>query len=407
LFDVLTLGPTPIQTAAGHARPLEETDAWLMPILDRVPVTRVYDATALDTLGLPVWAAVTPLAKDLTVHAGKGASALAARISAVMEAIERVSAEDVAPSRVRTASYDELRAENPAAVLDPTLFDLPFRTGYDERLPISWIEGYDLIADRAVWVALDLVISPAREGVCTGVETNGLAAGNCHTEAVVHALYEVIERDALARERFCRLYADLDTAAPTRVVAPASLPTTAADWAASLSERGVRLTVHDLTHDLDVPVFRATLTDRSFPGREGRVMRFDGLGAELNASRAVTRAISEAAQSHTVTLVGARDTFEDGRAEARHSPAGLIQQLLFPSTQAEFRDLPGGADDLRTCMLMLLDRIERVGLRHVVVVDLTDRDLGVPVVRVLVPGAAGPYGETARRPPLRLLRSLV
>ncbi|MEA2146089.1 MAG: thioglycine synthase, partial [Solirubrobacteraceae bacterium] len=119
-----------IRSPGGHAWSYEDTERRLTPLLARVPITRVYDATALDRLGLPVWGAVTPLACDLTVHAGKGMTAQAARISAVMVAIERVCAEDVDPARTRRASYARLRAEDRDGVLDPGAFDLPFDTRY-------------------------------------------------------------------------------------------------------------------------------------------------------------------------------------------------------------------------------------------------------------------------------------
>src|SRR5258708_6456318 len=86
---------TPVVTQSGHARALETTYACVKPLLRRVPITRICNVTPLDFLGLPVWSAVTPLAKDLTVHAGKGGSPLAAQLSAIMEAIERVCAESL------------------------------------------------------------------------------------------------------------------------------------------------------------------------------------------------------------------------------------------------------------------------------------------------------------------------
>jgi ribosomal protein S12 methylthiotransferase accessory factor YcaO len=134
------------------------------------------------------------------------------------------------------------------------------------------------------------------------------------------------------------------------------------------------------------------------------------MGCDIDPERAVTRAIAEAAQSHTAVLVGARETFEDGRRHARRSADGLIGQLLSPSTIDSF-SADGAADnppeDLYDRLTLLLERIEGGGLSRCIVVDLTRPDLGIPVVRVLVPGAAGPYGDTSRRPPLRLLRSLV
>jgi YcaO-like protein with predicted kinase domain len=403
-------GPTPIRSPAAHARPFDETDRRLTAILDRVPVTRVYDATPLDWLGIPVWAAVTPLAKDLTVHAGKGTTPIAARVSAVMEAIERVSAESVEPARVRHTEYASLCREDPNAAIDPTLFDLPFQTSYRADRRISWIGGYDLIGGRHVWVPLDLVISPPAEGVCVGVETNGLAAGNTNTEATLHALYEVIERDAVAHERFARLYAEPGTAPPIRLTERSSLPARPAEWVARLAARGLAATIRDLTHDVGVPVFGATITDRSFPGREGRPARFEGVGCDLDPERAVTRAISEAAQSHTAVLVGARETFETGPRPARRTRARFVDQLLSPSRVEPFParvDLEKGAHDLFERLNVVIERLKQAGFTHCVVVDLARADLRVPVVRVLVPGAAGPYGDTSRRPALRLLRTLL
>ena len=118
-------------------------------MLERVPVTRVYDATPLDCLGIPVWAAVTPLARDLTVHAGKGETHLAARLSAVMEAIERVCAEDVDAEQVRIASYRRAATGGFRWRARSELLDLPFETTYRPELPLSWVEGYDLLGAAA------------------------------------------------------------------------------------------------------------------------------------------------------------------------------------------------------------------------------------------------------------------
>jgi ribosomal protein S12 methylthiotransferase accessory factor len=129
--------PTPKVTKWGHARSLEDTLAFVKPILRRVPITRVSNVTPLDSLGLPVWSAVTPLAKDLTVHAGKGYNSLAARLSSIMESIERVCAEQVPESRISRASYIDLEGASREHVLNPEQFDLPFETKYDPHRIIS------------------------------------------------------------------------------------------------------------------------------------------------------------------------------------------------------------------------------------------------------------------------------
>src|SRR5581483_10595381 len=125
--------------------------------------------------------------------------------------------------------------------------------------------------------------------------------------AILHGLYEVIERDAVAHERFRRRYG---AALPQRLLDLDSLPEPAASWVARLHDAGLSVQVRELTHDLGVPVFGALLGDRDFPGREGTTTRFVGFGADLDGENALMRAVTEAVQAHTALLVGARETFE-------------------------------------------------------------------------------------------------
>lgn len=396
---------SPIRSPAGHAWSFDETERALAPLLDRVPITRVHRATALDRLGLPVWGAVTPLAADLTVHAGKGLTDQAARISAVMEAIERVCAEEVDASRVRRATYRHLAAEDPDAVMDPVDCDLPFDSLYAPDATVSWISGRDIMSGQPVWVALDLVLSPAREGVRWGTATNGLAAGNTRTEATLHGLYEVIERDADAERGFLRRFGEGDERVPMRLLRIDSLPAHIGAWVHTLQAAGLFVGIEEITHDIGVPVFRALISDRSFPGREGTSVAFEGLGCDLDAANAVQRALSEAVQAHTTVLLGARDHFDDDvptTQTAREFLAGL-------TTPARRTDLACTSPpaSLEARLVKTCAHLKTVGLTRCVVVELTRQDLGIPVVRVLVPGACGPHAHTAGRPPLRLLRHLV
>jgi YcaO-like protein with predicted kinase domain len=394
---------TPIRSPAGHAWPFEDTERRLEGVLDRVPVTRVYSATALDRLGLPVWGAVTPLARDLTVHAGKGMTAQAARISAVMEAIERVSAEAIDPSRVRRASARELEAEGRMGVVTPDAFDLPAGSRYAPERTFAWVQGEDAKTGERVWVARDLVLSPAREGIFRGTDTTGLAAGNTQLEAVLHAVYEVIERDADAQRCFLGRFGEGDERLPMRLLVLDSLPSAAARWVGVLQAAGLFVGIEELTHDLDVPVFRAVLIDRAFPGREGRAMVFEGLGCDLDSAHAVMRALSEAVQAHTTVLVGARDHFE---GDERLPATQLLSRLATPSQRVMFtaREAP---TDLEARLSLALASLRAAGLPCCVVVDLTRADLAIPVVRVRIPGACGPRSHTTSRPPVRLLRHLV
>lgn len=72
--------------------------------------TRLADITGLDRVGIPVYSAVIPRSNDsISGCSGKGACRADARISAVMEAIERYSA--WLPRRPElVASHEELAA---------------------------------------------------------------------------------------------------------------------------------------------------------------------------------------------------------------------------------------------------------------------------------------------------------
>ena len=67
--------------------------AALVPHLPSLGITRVGDLTGLDVLGIPVAFAARPNSRSLSVTQGKALCPEAARLGAVMEALEQVFAE--------------------------------------------------------------------------------------------------------------------------------------------------------------------------------------------------------------------------------------------------------------------------------------------------------------------------
>ncbi|MEV7152392.1 YcaO-like family protein [Streptomyces sp. NPDC093084] len=392
---------------AGHARSFEETWDLLEPLLPRVPVTRVYDTTPLDYISSPVWSAVTPLAEDLMVSAGKGATPIAAKLSAVMEAIERVSAEELPARRIVRGSYADLA---PAGAVDPADFNLPLDTAYRPDAVFSWTGAYDLARGGHHLVPADLVLNPATEGMTARIETNGLASGNTYSEAVLHAVCELVERDAVSEEAFYSAHHDplFSPRRPLRVVSPESVPAGAAkDLLDALTGQQLVVRIQDLTNVIGVPVIRVVLFDDGYFGQEGKVTYFPGYGADLRPERALLRALTEACQGHASFATGAREVFETGRAGRRPAEMKRIDSLYrnpgsLPFPRAE--DAGGSIlENLRT----IVGRLRDAGHDRCLVTELTRADLGVPVVRVLVPGLASPYGESSRTPTLRLLESVI
>ena len=75
----------------------EETLARVEKALPAAGITRVADITNLDRIGIPVFSSIRPTAGRgaISVYNGKGATPTEARVSAMMEGIERFSAEPV------------------------------------------------------------------------------------------------------------------------------------------------------------------------------------------------------------------------------------------------------------------------------------------------------------------------
>ncbi len=387
--------------------PLVETLARLRECARRVPISRVSDLTPLDRLRLPVFSATTPLARDLTTHVGKGLDAESAQVSAMMEAVERVSAEQVNQPTVR-ASYRSLSKEVENAV-DPRVFDLPEDSSYTDDRPISWVESWDLANQQAVWVPLDVAITPPEEGVLRDVDTNGLAAGNNLLEAIVHGLCEVIERDALSLLLFKSMFAGADDPmCDVRRIAIESLPVEGQAWAERIAVSGLRLESEVLDSDIGVAVFRSVIIDHEYPSRAGESTRkFVGLGASPNAAAAAIRSITEAVQSRIAIVQGARDSFNTLSMPWRPSSAGLYRRDVETPTRVPFDTVPTfGSQDLLDDFRYLVGRLTDAGFDRIFAVDLSRPDFGFSVVRIRVPGLAA-FAVNRTRAGWRCLRYLL
>jgi ribosomal protein S12 methylthiotransferase accessory factor len=398
--------PTPKVDAGERGVLVAQTYERVNRIRRLVPISRVADLTPLDDLGLPAYSAVTPLAKDLKIHNGKGATREAARVSAMMEAIERVSAERTGAARI-VASYRELAASGPCPPVDPRAFELPADTAYRPDAPFTWVHGRELLAGRDVLIPLDLVVSPPAEGLLRDVDTNGLASGNSHLEAVAHAICEVVERDAFGQVLFMAAFGDPEDPPHDVVQIDAgTLPPPALEWAERIARAGQQLDVVDITGDVGVPTFHALLLDPHYPapGGERRPRRFFGSGTHPDPDVAVFRAVSEAIQSRLIMIQAARDSYNRFRTPPRAAPASARRARL---QRRSFASVAGfKSADLHADFRFLLERLAAAGVRECVAVDLTDPRWSIPVVRVRIAGLSQ-YSVNMRRPGPRCFRHLL
>ena len=367
-----------------RARDAASTLAWVRPFLPRFGITRVANITGLDRIGIPVWICVRPNGRSLSVSQGKGLTAELAQASAVMESIECHHSEHVRPPTL-VASHRAVRRRH--EVVAPRELQPGVRwRAYDDSRPIAWIDGIDLATGEAVLVPhvrVDLDWSrPHPDGGLFLVTSTGLASGNDRAEALCHAIFEVVERDA--EWRWDRL--------PTRAqhATELSAESVEAPMLRGLLDQfvaaGISVSMWDMTSDIGIPVYYCSIGDSNPFGAIGR---FGGCGCHLSKEIALSRALTEAAQSRLTFISGSRDDlfpqlYEQGVGETP-SIAPTNPTLDF-RTRKSARFGATFVEDLTTT----LDLLRAAGFPQVIAVDHTRPEFGIPVVAVFVPGMREP-----------------
>lgn len=268
----------------------------LSPSLKNFGVTRLADVTGLDRLRIPVFVAVRPMSRSLCVSQGKGLTPLLARVSAVMESIELWHAEQLPPGKV-CSDIPCMDLNLPYDVSSLQMYPGSLLNG---RTRFDWIEGIGLRSNQSVLVPIEAVRLDwearqpwdVRSIQCT---SNGLASGNSYGEAVVHALYELLERDI--RSNLSRLTVDNRTH-----IDPASIDDArCANLVDLLMYSNTWLEIVAIGNDFNIACFVAYLWSEDFPAIAA------GCGAHSDPAVALSRAITEAAQSRVTAISGARD----------------------------------------------------------------------------------------------------
>ena len=153
----------------------------------------------------------------------------------------------------------------------------------------------------------------------------------------------------------------------------------------------VDVAVWDLTGDVGLPCFSASIIDRRrSPFRP--LGAFAGYGCHPERGVALSRALTEAVQSRLTRVAASRDDgyFAAHRVMASGGYDASHRTRHRRPAMRSFAEVPTA--DRPTVDADLQDQVSRlqgVGIEQIVVVDLSRPDLGVPVVRVVIAGLEG------------------
>jgi ribosomal protein S12 methylthiotransferase accessory factor YcaO len=290
---------------------------------------------------------------------GRGLDMAAARASYSMEVAERVSSyasvgvRGVAglarPCPLTHATLEEARAGggNPLD-LGRVRLEAPYAGQRLYWMPAEQRTAEGLRESLVPFQFVYLFANLDEQSLFSALGSTGLASGNEMEEAKVHALCEVIERDAEAvtpfdLSRCFRLEADDERVAKLL---------------RDYEDNRMHVWFMDCTPEFGVPCYKAVVT-----GSRGDVNK--GMGAGLCGARAAVSAMTEIPYPFP------------GPATAP-APEGLPLRRL--------EDLPDHSTGSAEGDLLVLEQTLLANGWPIHYADLTRADLGIPAVRALVPG---------------------
>ena len=390
---------------------LKQLQAHISPITGLVPelksltddgVSHVYDAgnRFAFTNSNGDWQQIQNIFKNRAV--GKGVTKLQSQVSSLAEALERYCSwyDGTEPHRIERyvdladnaihpnacMNYSQRQYQDRQALNEQNKnsFTPGIPLPFDEEQALPWTPLWSLTENvwRYVPSAWCYIAYPQKRGqeYCIG-DSNGNAAGTSLEDAILQGFFELVERDCVGlwwHNRLSRPGVHLERVDDAYISSLRQV----------YNENGRDFWALDLTNDLGIPCF-AVISKRI----DGRPEYYTaGFGAHLDAHIALMRAITEMNQTLPIVqriMKNKDDTVPVGKSNTLLYAKIKEENYLCPDiTQAEKNIdtyVTPTFDDLRENILYCLDILRDKNL-EMMVLDLTRPDVGLPVVKVVVPG---------------------
>ncbi len=396
--------------------PVEKTLMHVSEISRKIGLTRIADITYMDKLYIPNYSCVLPGTEDyIWVYSGKGPTKQHAKVSAIMESIERYSALPTNYSRkFITGTFNQLKHSynllHPDEVVEPLTFD------FQNDMLMDYVEGYDIINKENILVPAALALfrytpNPPSLNPFAFHHTNGLASGNVVEEAVCHALCEVIERDAISLAQLrasaipfhilYKIYQNLriegyhiNTISKEHFLDDNSLypdvkisednffPVT--KLINKFKKFNIELMIKDITTNIKIPTFNVACVE--WISHDYGYLA-EGHGTHPDKRIAILRAITEVSQTRAANIQGARDDLRKIHYNYNNTDDKNAWQFMSSQKTINFSDIiTYQNEDILDDINLIIKFFKEVGLNKAIIVDLTNPKINVPVVRAIVPG---------------------
>jgi len=384
----------------------EQTYENIKPLFRELGITRVANITGLDEIGIPVYIAVRPNSRSLSLAQGKGLTPLNAKLSAIMETVESYHAENPLID-VLFSSVNELKKRN-YPICDYK--NLPSLTAdsFNEDCKIFWTLGKNLLNENFLYVPFEAVHTDMRVEACLPspyfIKTsNGLASGNTSQEAINHATYELAERDSYS----CWTLLPSEKRAQTKIDLSTVNNNVCRALIEKFSQADAYVGVWNLTSDIGLPAFLVRVVPKEQPPL-CNIAPASGFGCHPDKNLALIRALTEAAQSRLTFISGARDDIRLSHYRTYTSKEEYnkwYQSVYKQESTSSFQSIPiHTPDDTKDVWDLLKAKLIQAGIKEIISVDLSRPGFPISVQKVLIPGLEGSEPYSCMRMGSRAIR---
>jgi YcaO-like protein with predicted kinase domain len=384
----------PISNMTYRSTSLNSTIRRILSFRSHFGITRISDITELDILGLPVVSVIRPGVDpaQITATQGKGLTIKSALASALMEAAERTAASSF--KKITTDTAENLIKKNMRLLTPQMLGGEANNEAY-----LDWVKGTELYSQQDIYIpAADVMFPyyPTKNAIRPfKPSTTGLAAGNTYLEAILSSINEVVERQATSK--FLRTLTahllDVNTVSCTIIN----------KLLEKFRKANVDVLIVDLSYSSPLPVYYVSVLSND---ARGIGITCAGQAAHLIPELALRRALLEAAQSRAVAIQGSREdlirhatdwqkSFEHYKEKREQLKRHIEENFGFIPMSPVVNLTHNSSYDLTK---KTLDRLSAHSYKKIIVSDLTEGSVKIPVTHVIIPGMRDTIIEPKRKP---------
>ena len=336
---------------------------------------------------------------------GKGLTAKQSIVSGMYELIERYSAIKFNKKKIIRASFNNFKnlglpVINPREIYPPRKGDTK-KNQYNDDIQIDWTLGWDLTQNSEIYIPTDYTLlfpygDDKNLNHMIESRPNGLAAGNCPEEAILHGIFEVIERDAQAIFTWSQLpMPEIDIDSIFKEKNKSLIKALKA-----IKSSNIRLILKNITSDIGIPTIYAFGMNKK---EEGPIFQW-GVGTHLDPTIAITRALTEMIQVRAMfkkfnpILPKEIDNLASLEKYGFHKEALNYLRFFYPDALDSVRYIFASRDiltykeiedhsqkDINKEISLCIKKLSHNDIKKVIIVDLTNVHLKIPAFRVIIP----------------------